>query len=381
MLDDVYDTIDTFYDCIGERFDLNRSVKALSEATDDTGILISKSFPMRGAADSLTFYNYPEGVIEALVERQFDTHAHEMFRHIETFPEFTHVLRQSYLSDEEHYKTDIFQTVMKPWGIHSEGLSILKKQGLESHSCWTIRHPQQPELDTELLLRLELLSKQLARAMQLQQRLVVLEENVARSDGALDLLDFGLVLFDSDSKLSYINHTANQIFEDNDGVRYARSKIIIADQRIEQKLREACKLMAKSNCLHSEDISHLSIRRPSGKPSLNVFVVPIKNNSPLGFDKTSTAMMIFDPIKRSSFSGKIVQTAYGLTPAEAKLAAALMQGGSVEQFASAKLVSVNTVRTQLRNLFAKTETARQGELISLLFRSCAEIVLSRQLPR
>ena len=381
MLSDVYSTIDTFYDCIGERFDLNRSVKALSEATNDTGILVSKSFPMRGRAESLIHYNYPEGSIEALVEGQYETHAHEMFRHIGAFPEFTHVMRRSYLSNEEHYKTDIYQTVLRPWGLHSEGLSILKKSGLESHSCWSVRHPEQSELGSSLLARLELLSKQLARAMQLQNRLNRLEENVARCDGALDLLDFGLVLLDGTPKLSFINHTANQIFEENDGIRYARGEIIVADQRSEKKLRESCKFMGKSNCLLTEDISYLEIRRPSGKPSLSIFVIPIKKNHPLELNTTSIALMIFDPLKRSAFSGKMVQITYGFTPAETKLAVALMHGGSVEQYANAKCVSVNTVRTQLRNLFAKTETTRQGELISLLFRSCADIVLGRQMLR
>ncbi|MDB5737963.1 MAG: hypothetical protein JWO65_1631 [Sphingomonas bacterium] len=58
--------------------------------------------------------------------------------------------------------------------------------------------------------------------------------------------------------------------------------------------------------------------------------------------------------------------AYGFTPAEAALAHSLLQGCSVEDHACEKGLRVSTVRTQLRGLMGKTETSRQGQMISLL---------------
>ncbi|MBX9588699.1 MAG: helix-turn-helix transcriptional regulator [Hyphomonadaceae bacterium] len=63
-----------------------------------------------------------------------------------------------------------------------------------------------------------------------------------------------------------------------------------------------------------------------------------------------------------------LRDAFKLTPAEAKLAAALMEGLSLESYARDRDVAINTVRNQLQSLFEKTRTHRQGELIAALFR-------------
>lgn len=54
---------------------------------------------------------------------------------------------------------------------------------------------------------------------------------------------------------------------------------------------------------------------------------------------------------------------YGLTPAEARLAKELVQGTAVEDYALKFSVSVATVRTQLRQVLAKTGYERQQDLV------------------
>jgi DNA-binding CsgD family transcriptional regulator len=61
-----------------------------------------------------------------------------------------------------------------------------------------------------------------------------------------------------------------------------------------------------------------------------------------------------------------VQSAYGLTPAEAELAAALVNGESVADYAERRRRSLNTVRTHLKAIFAKTGSSRQSELVRTL---------------
>ncbi|MBL8405454.1 MAG: helix-turn-helix transcriptional regulator [Dechloromonas sp.] len=56
---------------------------------------------------------------------------------------------------------------------------------------------------------------------------------------------------------------------------------------------------------------------------------------------------------------------YGLTHAEAELTAHLVQGESLDNIASVRRVTLETVRGQLRTIFKKTGTHRQGELVCL----------------
>ena len=57
---------------------------------------------------------------------------------------------------------------------------------------------------------------------------------------------------------------------------------------------------------------------------------------------------------------------FGLTRAEAQLAAHLSQGKTINQLADEKLLSKHTLRTQLKSIFMKTDTHSQNELIVLL---------------
>ena len=61
-----------------------------------------------------------------------------------------------------------------------------------------------------------------------------------------------------------------------------------------------------------------------------------------------------------------LQRWYGLTPAEARVAALLAKGRTVEEVAKLLGVQSNTVRVQLREVFAKTGTNRQADLVRLL---------------
>jgi DNA-binding CsgD family transcriptional regulator len=57
---------------------------------------------------------------------------------------------------------------------------------------------------------------------------------------------------------------------------------------------------------------------------------------------------------------------FGLTPTEARLAAMLAQGNSLEDFANSRGVSINAGRFLLKGIFAKTGTSKQAQLVSLL---------------
>ncbi|MCE9523798.1 MAG: hypothetical protein K8S25_15375 [Alphaproteobacteria bacterium] len=60
---------------------------------------------------------------------------------------------------------------------------------------------------------------------------------------------------------------------------------------------------------------------------------------------------------------------YALTPAETRLAAHLVHGGTLASFAKARALSRNTARNQLQSIYCKTGTHRQAELVSLLLKA------------
>src|SRR5947208_2110656 len=57
---------------------------------------------------------------------------------------------------------------------------------------------------------------------------------------------------------------------------------------------------------------------------------------------------------------------FGLTPAEARLALHLVTGETLRSAAAKLSISYETARTQLKNIFNKTKTRRQAELVILI---------------
>lgn len=60
---------------------------------------------------------------------------------------------------------------------------------------------------------------------------------------------------------------------------------------------------------------------------------------------------------------------FALTPAEMRLTAHLVNGGTIASYAKAHGLSRNTARNQLQSAYCKTGTHRQAELVSLLLKT------------
>lgn len=101
---------------------------------------------------------------------------------------------------------------------------------------------------------------------------------------------------------------------------------------------------------------------------LGMFVYALRPAQTMhAFGERSLAMvLLYQAESRIELDPFIVAGVFDLTPAEARVAVAIAEGETIETIAERHSVSMNTVRTQLRNVFEKTRTTRQVELVGLL---------------
>lgn len=74
------------------------------------------------------------------------------------------------------------------------------------------------------------------------------------------------------------------------------------------------------------------------------------------------------PVDSIGTDATTLSASYGLTPAEARIALALVEGKQLAQIAADFDISRTTVAFHLRNIFQKTGTSRQAELVALFLR-------------
>ena len=78
------------------------------------------------------------------------------------------------------------------------------------------------------------------------------------------------------------------------------------------------------------------------------------------------AVFITDPNAAAIPALALLREMFGLTAAEAALAAQISRGDGIQAAAERLSISGNTARTHLSRIFDKTGTSRQAELVRLL---------------
>lgn len=107
--------------------------------------------------------------------------------------------------------------------------------------------------------------------------------------------------------------------------------------------------------------------RPSGKRPYGILVNTVTERGPaLSTLRPAVSLFITDPDADVAAGDDRLRTAFGLTNAEAKLAARLAAGDDLRSAADHLGVTYGTARVRLAQVFQKTGTCRQGELIRLL---------------
>jgi DNA-binding CsgD family transcriptional regulator len=61
--------------------------------------------------------------------------------------------------------------------------------------------------------------------------------------------------------------------------------------------------------------------------------------------------------------GRLYGLLYGLTTAETRLVEAVLRGDRLGDYAEAAGITINTVKTQMKQIFAKTGLNRQADLV------------------
>ena len=111
----------------------------------------------------------------------------------------------------------------------------------------------------------------------------------------------------------------------------------------------------------------LGLKR-TGKPPVIARVVAVAGEAHNLLEGAGLAVLLVDPEDCPDLSPSLLQQVFGLTKSEARLASGLLCGQCLEEIAAANDVSLGTVRSQIKAVFAKTHTHRQAELVGLLTR-------------
>ncbi len=274
--------------------------------------------------------------------------------------------------------TSFYRDYMKPQGLAVEPplCHVIARIGARPLAGVVIYrragHRAFEPVDFELL---DQLVPHLARAYQIHCRFGEAHHEGLALREVLDRLPSGVILLDEDARAVLTNRSADQILSLDDGIRLEQGRPRLADARQDRAFRllvdDAVRTSAQRGRSYGKT---LSVLRPSGRRSFATMVGPLLA-APTGTNMGEAVAILFvaDPEGSQISTTEVLEGLYDLTPAEAELLRLLAEGNSLEEVAERRGVTMNTARSQLKQVFSKTDTRRQGELVRLVLTGVASL--------
>lgn len=217
--------------------------------------------------------------------------------------------------------------------------------------------------DTQDLAALTLLLPHLRRAQTIHRQVWNLRRERETRALALDALDRACLVVDASLKVMWLNAAAEGLLTPSDGLMLRQGQLRASAPAPQQLLHEAVRrCIAVGRDASGQAGDTLAIPRLHSRTPLLVTVLP----TPGAGRPPGAVLFVDEPGRLRPPPVERLRRLYGLTPAEARVAALLTEGHTLEEICVQVGVTLGTVRNQLKQVFSKTDTHRQGQVVRLV---------------
>jgi DNA-binding CsgD family transcriptional regulator len=263
-------------------------------------------------------------------------------------------------------KTAFFDDILRPQDL---GHSIMAKLFGDDdfHGAFNIcRSERQGPMDEGGRRLISAVVPHLRRSVALGFRLDGYRAIQRAEYAVLDRIASGVILLDQRNRILYVNAAARLLSLDG-GALLLRGGTLRARSLAHAKRFDDLILAAQRGI----PASAMSIPRIGDAQLLTVLISCVRGRdierfADMNMPEAAVLVFIVDPVNSSSVSISWLMDAFGLTPAEARVALAASTGAAIPIVARSLQLSQNTIKTHLRRVYAKTGTGRQAELARVI---------------
>lgn len=228
-------------------------------------------------------------------------------------------------------------------------------------------HVQKPEIEF-----FHKLLPHVQRAAQIRQHIADQESRALCSADVMDRFAFGVLILDKRARVIHVNTTGDRIVRRRDGLAIQRDQSLTAIGRgnlhLQRLISGALGHVGLAEARRSG--GQMALERSSGARPYGMLIAPLTAaGSRFATRPPAAVVIITDPDNETTGLADGLRHSYGLAPAEAHLVEHLVTGGSLTEYAEQRGVSVGTVRWTTKQIFAKTQTHSQSDLIRLVLGS------------
>lgn len=275
-------------------------------------------------------------------------------------------LGEEILTEAQLIKTKFYLEWLKPQGLLHRICAVVKQEDKRIFYLEALRSKAKGRYDKQAKLYLDSLLSHLQQAMQRNSyfwRLAVLKD-------VTDSWPCALLVLDKHARPLIMNRAAEKLVHDQNIFCPNLERLSPTGLKAASKFHEMVANAASSRSfVNGSQTSEAMIipRRNHRVPVWVVVAPPSRKLRPVVCQEVEIALVyIYLPELVGTLQETMLKTLFGLTPAEQRLALLILEGCRLDEAAERLGVSKNTVRTHMKNIYYKTKTECQTDLVRLL---------------
>jgi DNA-binding CsgD family transcriptional regulator len=273
------------------------------------------------------------------------------------------VICEELVPNSELLRSEWYDYCEKLDWFHCLGIGVSIDDDLVGGIGFHRPRPAKP-FDDEDRRKAQFILPHLERVLQLHHRIARLTQERDVAHELMDDFAIGILVLASDCQILFANRIAERALGNADGLSVSQRRLRIDDRsqssHVERLIGESARTSAGKGA-HAGGI--VPVATPSGR-RLFLLVSPFRSKlMGLGPAQPAAVVIFSDPAATGAPNAEMLRKAFGLTLAEARLAAALIGGQSLGEYADSAGITINTAKTQMRQVFHKTGHNRQIDLV------------------
>ena len=307
--------------------------------------------------------NYTPELIEAW--RAYFYRHDEYVKHVIRQPFSTAYGSDDLITDDELSRTEFWNDFCRHLGVfYVIGAAVpVARDGIVG--VVGLHRPRHSGLfDRDSKRYLTLLMPHFQRGLQMHQQLAEVDRSRQFALEALEALAVGIVVVGGGRRILFANVSGERHLRTGEAIVTRQGQLHARDTRMDQALHQAlqsARLAGIGRSLGAGGV--LALPRSEGRP-LSLLICPLRPGA-IKLEPPQPCAMVFigDPDEQRQPSRAALAQFYSLTPAEARLTEALLEGERIQDYSERVGISIHTAKAQLKQVFAKTGHNRQSDLI------------------
>jgi DNA-binding CsgD family transcriptional regulator len=280
------------------------------------------------------------------------------------------------ISDSDLRRTDFYRGFLQPRGLLHRLCGVVAQRASGAHLVSAYRAADQDAFDARDKAELKILLDHIMLSLESQWRWQEADD-LARALLAQTDHDVNpVIMVTADAEPIYRNPAADHLLDPGIGLRLDGTRLVAASHADQRLLRETIARVAQSDpALTAASPTVVTL---ACAPPMPPIVVVVRAAGPVFMREVGVRRGLVIVTVRGGHSlhdpaSCAFARQYQLTAAQAKVSALVFAGQPLSTIAQSLSVSENTVRSHLKQIFQKTDTHGQMDLVHLHARVCQSL--------